>query len=151
MKRSYINLITVILIFIEIIFAFYSLNEMYVYINQTLQTKYVVVMIIAYMASSVFTMGYWIHYPELDSTRKIDLHLSEVYKYESFNFIYTYHFIVFAALCFFCNNWPFLIMSVIMFAVWNYVRVSQNERADAHNLEVAKENAKKKPTVVLND
>lgn len=152
MKRSYINLLTVLLILVESIFVFLTVNEKYVFVNATLQDKYVIVMIIFYMASVVGTGIYWIGlHPSLEYKRSMKEHYEEVYQFQSFNFMYTYHFLAFAIISFVFNDWPWVIMGIALFATWNYVRVKQNSYAEEHDLEVAKQQARHKPTVVLNN
>jgi len=152
MKRSYINLITVLLIFVECVFTFLSLNEKYVYINSTLQDKYVILMIIFYMGSVIASGIYWVGFhPSIEYKRSMKEHYEKVFKFQSFNCIYTYHFLAFTIISFALNDWPWVIMGLALFVLWNYVRVKQNTYAEEYNLEVAKQNARHKPTVVLDD
>lgn len=151
MKHSYINLITVLLILVEFLFTFITLNEKYVYINSTLQDKYVILMIVFYIGFTVASFIYWIGHPSREYISLIKEHYKKVFKFKSFNFIYTYHFLAFAIISFALNSWPWVIIGLALFAFWNYVRVKQNTYAEEYELDVAKENARHKPTVVLDD
>ncbi|AFC21938.1 membrane protein [Cronobacter phage vB_CsaM_GAP32] len=152
MKRSTFAGITFVLVLIEIVYAIAQLNEMHHWFNGVLQQKYYVLCLILYIAFVVSSFCYFMFsVPELQYKRSIHIHFGEIYGEKHFNLLYSYHFLAFAAVCFYVDSWHYFFMSVGAWVLWNWVRTKQNSFADEYQLERKKEEAKKKTTVVLDD
>jgi hypothetical protein len=81
-----------------------------------------------------------------DSVKKYSYY--EAFGTEPVNFMFTYHFLLFAVLCFYVSAWPWCIMGCIMFWAHNYIhRDNQNNYALEYAIEEAKI-AARKPVVL---
>ncbi len=150
MKRSTLLSITLSLMTVEIAYTVAHLNEMYQFMNGVLQSKYYALFAISYVGFCLFSAWYFtFSVPALEYKRNMVAHFEDVYGKERFSFIYTYHFLAFAIASFYMSAWPYFIMSVGLWLFWTWVRTKQNDYADEYELERKKEEAKQKPTVVL--
>ena len=147
MKRSTFFTITLVLICIEILYTFYNMNNLYHFVDFTIQRKYRVLSKVLYSLFIIVSLIYFVNQPEGKSFKKE--HYDNVFGRKKFNIIYSYHFLIFAVVSFVASAWPWFAMGSLMFILWNWIRVKQNDYADVYELELAKENAKRKTTVTL--
>lgn len=148
MKRSNIVLFTTIIAIIEVILVCVGANEKYRFVNSTLEFKYGVMCIIAYVGATIASVWHLIMNVD-NSERETRSKYLESFGTEHVNFLFTYHFLLFSVLCFALDMWPWSIMGAIMFFVHNYVhRDNQNKYALEYEIEEAKAAARK--PVVLN-
>lgn len=150
MKRSTFLGITLALIAVEIAYTTASLNETYQFMNGVLQNKYYALFSISYIGFVLFS-GWFFTFsvPTLEYKRQVHGYFEEVFGQEKYSFLYTYHFLAFAVATFYLSAWPYFIMSTVMWLFWTWVRAKQNDYAEEYELERKKEEAKHKPTVVL--
>ncbi|AQW89019.1 putative membrane protein [Erwinia phage pEa_SNUABM_50] len=147
MKKSTIFTIVFLLFTIEVAMSFAQLNKTYHFYAYTIQSKYVVLSVISYLLFTAFSGLYFMNMPDGQNAERT--HYLEVYGPKKFNLLYTYHFIIFTVIMFHVGNWPWTIMGILLFMIWNWIRVKQNNYVTAANLEQLKEAAKQKPTVTL--
>lgn len=141
MKKSTIVNISSVLVLCEIVISFYCLNKKYQFCAYTIQLKYLVLTRLVYLIFYVFSIVY------VGFINKV--HFLKCYGTYTFNFLYTWHFIIFTAIMFHAECWVWSFVGIILFIIWNWVRCKQNEYAYAMNLIKLKELGKKKPIVVL--
>lgn len=150
MKRSSFVGLTLSLIGIEIAYSIAHLNNIHHFFSGALQDKYFILFVLSYIGTVMFSAGYFVFsMPSFEYKRSMKEHFDTVYGRKSFNFLYSYHFLVFAAVSFYGDAWPYFIMGTALWVFWNWVRHKQNTYADEYELERKKEEAKHKPTVVL--
>lgn len=150
MKRSTLGYISLALFAVEVSVAVSSLNDIYKFLNGVLQAKYYALFAISYVGFSLFSLWYFtFSVPKLEYKRSVKEHFQGIYGEKKFSIIYTLHFLLFAVASFYTDAWPYFIMSVGLWIFWTWVRSKQNSYADEYELIRKKEEAKHKPTVVL--
>lgn len=150
MKRSMFVYITLALLSIEIAYSIAHLNETHHFFNAVLQDKYYALFAVSYVGFMLLSFWYFVFdMPQFHYKRSMREHFDERYGKERFSIFYTLHFFIFAAVTFYSSAWPYFIMSTISWVYWTWVRSKQNDYADEYELERKKEEAKRKPTVVL--
>jgi hypothetical protein len=147
MNRSNIKLFTILAFIIEMIILIVEFNEKYRFVNSTLEFKYWLTCTVLYVALTVLSI-FFVAVTSDNSAQEVRRMYLEILGTEHVNFMYTYHFIFFAALCFYLSAWPWCIMGIILFWAHNYVhRDNQNKYALEYEIEAAKIEARK-PVII---
>ena len=148
MKRSNIVMFTSLAAIVELIVLGVEFNEKFRFLNSTLEFKYWLVCTILYVGATVLSVFHLVTIADDGPNTKRKKYL-EAFGQERVGFLFTYHFLLFAVLCFYVSAWPWCIMGCLMFWVHNYVhRDNQNKYALEYEIEEAKIQARK--PVVLN-
>lgn len=148
MKRSNIVLFTSLAAVVELIVLGVEFNDKFRFVNSTLELKYWLVCTIMYVGATILSVFHLVTHAD-DSERTKKQNYLEAFGTEYVSFLFTYHFLLFAVLCFYVSAWPWCIMGCIMFWVHNYVhRDNQNNYALEYAIEEAKIAARK--PVILN-
>lgn len=152
MKRSTFIGLTLFLITIEISYSIASLNEMYKFLNGVLQLKYYILFLISYVGMILFSAWYFIFgLPEIYRSTYMKEHFLKIYGKKKYNILYTLHFISFSCMAFYLNSWHYFCMSLGLWIFWSWIRNKQNNYAEKYEIESLKEEAKNKPTVILDN
>ncbi len=147
MKRSNIVLFTSLAAVVELIVLGVEFNDKFRFVNSTLELKYWLVCTIMYVSSTILSVFHLVIHAD-DSERTKKQNYLEAFGTEHVGFMFTYHFLIFAVLCFYVSAWPWCIMGCVMFWVHNYVhRDNQNNYALEYAIEEAKI-AARKPVVL---
>ncbi len=143
MNRSNIVLFTSLAAIIELIVLGVEFNDKFRFINSTLEFKYWLMCTIMYVGATVISVFHLIYHCDAGEGT-IKRKYLEAFGTEHVGFMFTYHFLLFAMLCFYLSAWPWCIMGCIMFWVHNYVhRDNQNTYALDYAIEEAKIAARK--------
>lgn len=149
MKRSNMVLGTSLLAITELIMLGVMFNEKFRFIESTLEFKYQLVCFITYVCSTGISFIHLVmNYDDHSSTKKENY--LKTFGKEHVNFMFTYHFLIFAVLCFYLNAWLWCIMGCLMFWIHNYIhRDNQNNYSLMYAIEEA--NISARAPVVLNN
>lgn len=147
MKRSNIVLFTSIAAIIEAIIICTVANETYRFTNSTLGFKYKALCVIMYIFAVIVSVWHLINITDESDHSKKKLYL-KAFGENHVNFLFTYHFLLFAIAMFYFSEWTWCVMGCIMFWVHNYIhRDNQNKYALEYAIEEAKI-AARKPVVL---
>lgn len=145
MNRSNIKLFTILAFIIEMIILMVEFNEKYRFVNS--EFKYWLICTILYVALTVVSVFFVVIANDSSENEVRQLYL-QVLGTDYVHFMYTYHFLAFAALCFYLSAWPWCIAGILLFWAHNYVhRDNQNKYALEYEIEAAKIEARK-PVVI---
>lgn len=150
MKRSSILYITIALISIETLYSFYALNKIHHFVDVVIPPKYIIVSFLSYVFFTLFSLiNLLIVIPTSGFKVKFKEHLYDNFGEKHYSILYTHHFGIFAAICFYSDSWAFFVLSTICSFIWCWVRSHQNDLADEYEMQRKKEEAKTKKVVVL--